>query len=88
MQERTVFRVVEHGRGASPETSGLRHGAYDDGDGTLLPSQRIAVPPASGTEDAAFLENLNEIYGVEDPADTQMIEGIRQHLRVVLEKAP
>ena len=69
--------TAEHGF-LLPGTSGPRHDSDDAADATLLPSQRSITPPLPGTEDAAFLENLNDIYGVEDTADDPLIKVIRQ----------
>jgi|GEM_PF-2056558 len=69
--------AAEHGF-LLPDTSGSRRDSDDAADATLLPSQRSNIPPLPGTEDAAFLENLNDIYGVEDIADDPLIEAIRQ----------
>ena len=69
--------TAEHGF-LLPGTSGPRHDSDDAADATLLPSQRSITPPLPGTEDAAFLENLNDIYGVEDIADDPLIEASHQ----------
>jgi hypothetical protein len=45
----------------------------------LLPSRRVVVSPNPGTDDADFLDNLNEAYGATTPGDDQVIEGIRRH---------
>ena len=36
---------------------------------TVLPSQRVAIPPPPGSDEAAFLDNLNEVYNMDEPAD-------------------
>ena len=60
--------------------------ATDIGDEALaLPSQRVATPPPEGTDEAAFLDNLNEVYGAEAPIDDAVIEGIRRQMRAVLD---
>ena len=61
-----------------------RHSA--DGNSMLLPSRRAIVPPCPGTDDAAFLDNLNEVYGTAAPEDDQVIEGIRHTLRGILDE--
>lgn len=76
-QARIVSVTAERGFLLSG-TSEPRHDSDDAADATLLPSQRSIAPPLPGTEDAAFLENLNDIYGVEDTADDPLIEAIRQ----------
>lgn len=52
----------------------------------LRPSQRIVCAPAPGTDEAAFLANLNEVYGGPDTADDRVVEGIRQAMGRVLER--
>ena len=82
-QGRIVPLAAEYGF-LLPGTSGPRHDSDDAADATLLPSQRSFIPPLPGTEDAAFLENLNDIYGVEDTADVPLIDAIRQHMNSTL----
>lgn len=50
---------------------------------TALPSQRVVIPPPPGSDEAAFLDNLNEVCGVDESADVPA-EGIRRHMRIVL----
>jgi hypothetical protein len=57
-----------------------------DGESMLLPSRRAVVPPNPGTDDADFLDNLNEVYGSAIPEDDQVIEGIRRTLRDLLDE--
>jgi hypothetical protein len=49
---------------------------------TIRPSGRTTTPPPPGSEDAAFLDNLNEVYGEEDT--DPIIAGLRRHARDVL----
>jgi hypothetical protein len=49
------------------------------------PSRRTVLIPLPGTDEAALLDNLNEVYGEPDPADEHVVAGIRQALREVLE---
>jgi len=52
-----------------------------------LPSERDALPlPEPGTEDAAFLASLNEVYGEDpNPEDEYLIAGMHAAFRRVLE---
>ena len=52
----------------------------------LLPSRRVVMSPNPGTDDADFLDNLNEVYGATAPGDDQVIEGIRRTLRSILDE--
>ncbi len=55
-------------------------------DSHLPPSQRAALPtPAPGTDEAAFVDSLNDVYGAEpDPEDAIVLEGIRRAMGRVL----
>lgn len=53
---------------------------------TVLPSQRVVIPPPPGSDDAAFLDNLNEVYSMDKSADAP-VEGIRRHMRTILAEA-
>jgi len=60
-----------------------RAAQVSSGDGAL-PSQRVAIPPSPGSDEAAFLDNLNMVYGGEAPADKLLVKGIRRYMRTVL----
>ena len=49
------------------------------------PSERVVPIPRPGTDDAALLANLNEVYGEPDPDEAHVLAGIRQSMRDVLE---
>ena len=55
-------------------------------DSHLPPSQRAPLPaPAPGTDEAAFVDSLNDVYGSgPDPEDAIMLEGIRRAMGRVL----
>lgn len=57
---------------------------------SLLPGQRRHVPPPVGSDAAAFLAQLNEIYGgpgVEiDAEDEELPRDMRSHMRQVLDQ--
>lgn len=63
----------------------IEHIQQPDGTG-VLPSQRVAPVPTPGSAEAAFLANLNEVYGEPDAADDGVVEGIRQAMGRVLER--
>jgi hypothetical protein len=68
-----------------PDQDSRRDGSASNSPGaTILPSQRAVIPPAPGTEEAAFLANLNEVYGEESSEDDQMVEDVRRYMRTVL----
>jgi len=51
----------------------------------LLPSQRVVVPPTPGTSEAAFLDNLNTVYGSDNDRDEHALPGaMRSHMRGAL----
>jgi hypothetical protein len=52
------------------------------------PSDRIVPVPQPGTDDAALLANLNEVYGESDPDEERVLAGIRQSMRDALEREP
>lgn len=49
------------------------------------PSERTVPIPPLGSDDAALLANLNEVYGEPDPDDERVLAGVRQAMRGVLE---
>lgn len=50
------------------------------------PSERAVPVPPPGSDDAALLANLNEVYGEPDPADERVLVGIRRSMRDALER--
>lgn len=50
------------------------------------PSQRVVPLPPPGSDEAAFLANLNDVYGEADSGDEIIQDGIRIAMRDVLER--